>query len=74
MRTHKLKLDDLTVESFATAPLEHPGRGTVHGHQSGVATCATCATCVNFLCWVSRLQTNCCTRDPANGCTLPGAC
>ena len=73
MRRQKLKLelDDLAVETFTTADGEEPGRGTVLGRQSGVDTCATC---VPFLCWVSRLQTNCCTRDPAEGCSLPAVC
>jgi hypothetical protein len=71
MRKLALKLEELAVETFATVGDADRARGTVFGEQSGVDTCATC---VNFLCWESRLQTNCCTQNPANGCSLPGAC
>lgn len=71
MRKLALKLEELAVETFATAADDGVGQGTVFGEQSGVATCATC---VNFLCWASRLQTNCCTQNPGNGCSLPGVC
>lgn len=71
MRKLALKLDELAVETFSTAADAGAGRGTVFGEQSGVDTCATC---VNFICWESRLQTNCCTQNPANGCTLPIVC
>jgi hypothetical protein len=67
----KLTLEDLAVETFAPAADDADGRGTVHAQASGVATCATC---VPFICWESRLETNCCTRDPAGGCSLPQVC
>jgi hypothetical protein len=67
---HKLKLDDLAVETFDTAAVDQAVRGTVAGHQSGVDTCATC---VNFLCWASRIQTNCCTNLDYN-CSLHVVC
>jgi hypothetical protein len=71
MRKLKLRLEELAVETFATAAVERDGQGTVFARQTGVATCVTC---VPFLCWVSRLETNCCTRDPAGGCSLPNVC
>jgi hypothetical protein len=71
MRKLKLNLEDLSVETFAAAGPEREGQGTVFAQQTGAATCATC---VPFLCWVSRLETNCCTRDPAGGCSLPMVC
>jgi hypothetical protein len=71
MRKLALKVEELAVETFVTAADGGAGRGTVFGEQSGVGTCATC---VNYLCWESRLQTNCCTQNPANGCSLPGVC
>jgi hypothetical protein len=70
MRKHKLPLDDLAVETFATAAVDEALRGTVNGHQSGADTCATC---VNYLCCGSRNQTPCCTKVEYN-CSLPGAC
>ena len=66
-----LRLEDLSVETFATAGPERDGRGTVFARETDVGTCVTC---VPFVCWVSRLETNCCTRDPAGGCSLPQVC
>lgn len=66
----KLKLEDLAVESFATADGEDAQRGTVQAHQTGADTCATC---VNYLCWGSRMQTPCCTKIDYN-CSLPIVC
>lgn len=71
MQKRKLRLDDLAVETFATAGVDEAVRGTVAAHQSGVDTCATC---VNFLCWASRIQTNCCTQNPDANCSLPAVC
>ena len=70
MRKHKLRLDDLAVEAFATAEMDESLRGTVNGHQSGVDTCATC---IQLLCATSRMQTPCCTRIEYE-CSLPVVC
>jgi hypothetical protein len=70
MRKHKLQLDDLAVETFATAAMDEALRGTVNGHQTGADTCATC---VNYLCWGSRNATPCCTKIEYN-CSLPVVC
>lgn len=70
MQKRKLDLDDLSVETFATAGANEAMRGTVQAHQSGAATCATC---VNYLCWGSRNQTPCCT-NPEYNCSLPIVC
>jgi hypothetical protein len=62
----KLKLEDLAVETFETANADGNGRGTVHGLQTEVPTCATCAP---PLCFGSKRWTGCCTNDPFQGCT-----
>lgn len=42
----KLKLDDVRVESFATADVVPEGRGTVHGQAASQLIMLTCrATC-----------------------------
>lgn len=62
----KLKLEDLAVETFETADADGDERGTVHGLQSGGATCFSC---LPPICYGSKRQTGCCTNDPFQGCT-----
>lgn len=72
IRKCRLETDALAVESFEILAEDGGERGTVLARQeSGVETCVTCVNCV---CWEPRLQTNCCTRNPAEGCSLPRVC
>jgi hypothetical protein len=44
MRKLKLNLDQLTVDSFGTAPVDEK-KGTVHGEQCTCQTACTCPGC-----------------------------
>ena len=53
----KLKLDNLTVESFATSPVQN-GRGTVHAFER---TLQGCPDSWAGTCWMTCWET--CTAD-----------
>jgi hypothetical protein len=57
----KLKLDDLAVESFSTAPLGGETRGTVHGN---IDTRFGCPESYGGTCWITCWETcGCDTMD-----------
>ena len=69
MRKIRLDLDDLTVESFNTAPAEGKQGGTIKGHATYFVGCVAsensdCATCLDgcpqdtLTCMASCLRTD----------------
>lgn len=52
MNKIRLKLDRLTVESFATGQVPEEAQGTVHGALAATAT-GGCATCKGATCFTS---------------------
>jgi hypothetical protein len=52
----KLRLDDLTVETFATSDEPAPSQGTVVGYHL-LRTAFACPESWNGTCWVTCLET-----------------
>lgn len=82
MKKLKLMVDDLTVESFGTGPLEAV-RGTVGGRNEPaytascdgtcVASCVSCVDTCQNTCWDSCWGTcDTCYNTCGLGCTHPG--
>jgi hypothetical protein len=58
----KLKLDDLSIESFPTTPAAEPTRGTVNGH----GTQLWCPVSYGGTCWITCWES--CGCDTADFC------